>query len=57
MKQRAESFLQELTELSRKYGLRVTSEGGDLLLYSREDDEWIEFGRSFFTSEYKIYED
>ncbi|MED1125458.1 hypothetical protein [Bacillus atrophaeus] len=57
-KERAEKFLEELTNISRKYGFEVTSEGGATLLKDDEiEQEWIEFGKGLFGDNYEIYED
>ena len=55
-KERAEKFLEELTELSRKYGFEVTAEGTSPLLYDNKKRDWIAFGKSFSSDKYKIYE-
>lgn len=54
-KERAENFLKELTELSRKYGFEITAEGTSPLLYDPKEKDWIEFGTGFLDDNYKIY--
>lgn len=56
-KERAEKFLEELTEISRKYGFEVTAEGSPILLSDKVEVGWVEFGRGFSNDNYEVYED
>jgi hypothetical protein len=56
-KERAEKFLEELTELSRKYGFKIVAEGSPTLLKDGIEGGWVEFGAGWLSGKYEIYED
>ncbi|MED4883087.1 hypothetical protein [Bacillus smithii] len=55
-KERIKQFLKELTELSNKYELEITSEGNPPLLYDHKEGNYAtEFGWSLFGDRYVPY--
>ncbi|MGM9986376.1 MAG: hypothetical protein ACI35O_04015 [Bacillaceae bacterium] len=56
-KDRVDSFLKELNELTKKYDLEITAEGTSPLLYDTANGEYAaEFGTGFLGGEYKVYQ-
>jgi hypothetical protein len=57
-KERAEEFLEALTDLCQEFGFEITGEGNSPLLYDIMSGKYIGgFGTSFLSSTYKLYDD
>ena len=55
-KERVEAFLKELSELTEKYDLEITTEGTSPLLFDILTREYVaEFGVGVFGGDYKAY--